>query len=120
VGPLDDERWKAHRAVHKSELRERETAYKELQRRLTALNHAHQQMVERDTDYVRDEVWAPAHAEVTRRIGVIENQITAIQSGGIGTDKQKDSSRANWAVVVSVAALVVTAVGLVLIAVHHG
>jgi hypothetical protein len=53
---------------------------------------------------------------VTRRIGEIENKITALQTGGAGSDKSKESNRALIVLVISGAALVVTIVALVLLA----
>jgi hypothetical protein len=120
MGRFSDERWKAHRAVHRAERRAVDTQAEEYRRRLKDLNHAHQQMVERDSDYVRDEVWRQGNNELVRRVAELETTVTTIQASVGGVDKQRDSTRATWAVVISATVAVVTVVAfIVLVSTHH-
>ena len=113
------ERWREHRAVHRAERRALEAAYKELQRRLMDLNHAHAQMVSDRSEFVRYEAWKVAHDTLVEKIDLVNAGLIELRARGGGVDRAKESTRSLVALIISGMALVVTIVALVLLATHH-
>ena len=120
MGRLSDERWKAHQKVHEAEGRERLEAYRELQRRLAELNHAHQLQQQERVDFVRSDTYSAGQESMTEKIELNSLGLTELRASGGGIDKQKQSNQASWAIAISAAVAVVTVLAfIVLVATHH-
>jgi len=128
MGRFSDERWRAHKEVHRIERRALNVAFKELQRRLRVLNHAERLAAARDKvvreTYVRNDVWQGDQQRLEEQVRLLALDLTELRSSGGSAQKTEEraqqSSRALIAICISAAALIVTIIGLVLLATHHG
>ena len=119
MGKIADERWMAHSAVHSAEGKALDTAFIELQRRLTVLNHAHEQMIERDKDYVREDVWRGAHERLEEQLTLLALDITAMKARGGGSEQERDSNRAVWAIGIAAVSAFASVAAVLIVALVH-
>ena len=83
---------------------------KEYERRLAELNHAHQQQVERDADFVRLDKFDVHDKDMRVWQTEVRNTLSELQGRTAGTRSTRDDARAIWALLIGGLALLASIV----------
>lgn len=105
--------------MHKAERRALEAAYKELQRRLKDLNHAHAQVVSDRSEFVRYEAWKVGHDTVIEKIDLVNAGLIELRANAGGSEAAKESNRAVWAIGIAAISAFASVAAVIIVALVH-